>query len=131
MKYNRTIQDLYIYCKELTLINPSEDSHIIDSTQFIQQTISNHVHSYQKITRDKDKNGNPYSSIICYCYDGTIFIIMSTRQSSPNCAKLVKNKYAELYIESMPELPNFHLSASEYNSTIDIAKEQNNLYYMN
>lgn len=133
LQYN----DLYLFCKRQSLINPDEDSHITDTNDYITETLTSMITSYQIISRNNDINGNPYRAIILYDKNGNIILIMQSRSSRPNCHKFVE--YYTTYQNhdgvprriQVPQLPSFHLSASEYNATIKVAQTENKLYHMN
>jgi hypothetical protein len=131
--------DLYDFCKRKSLIDHTQDSHIIDTDNFINERLTSMTNSYQIVSRNNDINGNPYRAIILYDNNGNIILIMQARSSRPNCHKLIEyyntyqNHAGKMYPVKIQvaQLPSFHLSPTEYNATIKLAQTDNKLYHMN
>jgi hypothetical protein len=69
-----------------------------------------HVESWQMLSRNNDRNGNPYRLVLAYLVGGGI-VGFEERSSMPN---IVSRKFSKL---AARQLPTFHLSPSEYNNT--------------
>ena len=65
--------------------------------------------TFQVVSRNNDNNGNPYRLILSYDKTGRVVEAAEARSSSPN--------YVGDRNRIMNQLPTFHLSPSEYNST--------------
>lgn len=63
---------------------------------------------YQKYTRPRDVNGNPYCLFVLFNARGEIVKGVECRQSIPNYANSTE-------IKTLGELPEISLSSSEYN----------------
>ncbi len=65
---------------------------------------------FQVISRNNDRNGNPYRLVLLYTQQASLIGGYEARSSSPNiCGRLRKDGHAEL--------PSFHVSPAEYNQT--------------
>lgn len=77
--------------------------------------------TFQVLSRNNDKDGNPFRLILSYSKDGRVVEAAEARSSCPN--------YVGEHHRLMRQLPTFHLSPSEYNTTkkcfADILKRVN------
>lgn len=71
--------------------------------------------AFQVLSRNNDRNGNPFRLMIVYGQEGGIVEAYEARSSMPNHRKVLRNR-------GLIELVDFHLVAKEYNTMKDCCK---------
>lgn len=77
---------------------------------------------YQVISRNNDRNGNPYRLVMVYNHNASLIRAIEERSSSPNCLR-------DLHRQGIYGIYPFHVQPLEYRTIAAMLKTQGVLEY--